>query len=73
MEEKSLILNDMEEILTNSGSNQKVFTTIQDKKVLFNLYYCKLTNKFALTLTITSVCGIAVGIGYMLYKISIGG
>lgn len=37
MEEKSLILNDMEEILTSSGSNQKVFTTIQDKKVLFNL------------------------------------
>lgn len=37
MEEKGLILNDMEEILTNSGSNQKVFTTITDKKTLFNL------------------------------------
>lgn len=27
------------------------------KKVLFNLYYCKLTNKFALTLTITFLGG----------------
>ena len=37
MENQGLILNEMEDIVSSNGSMQKIFTTIQDRKLLFNL------------------------------------